>query len=176
MDLGRNGAGPLRIKYIIDELKKVGKKFLFPSGINAQQLEQKSLTFEQLKNLTIKLEEYGVFYSFPLDLDMAMIFAYPDYYDASNARDSERETLDKAVLGEKHEADKYDDNGVEIYSDEELKKYRYLFCTKSKVASHYQAMADILELDQDDIEKECPDFIKRLFKKCSALLWGTEDE
>ncbi len=63
-----------------------------------------------------------------------------------------------------------------LYSDEELKKYRYLFCTKSKVASHYQAMADILELDGDDIEAECPDFIKRLIEKCSVLLRGTEDE
>lgn len=174
MDLGRNGAGPLRIKYAIDELKKVGKKFSFPSGINAQQLERKNLTFAQLKNLAITLEEYGVFYSFPLDLDMAMIFAYPDNYDASNAQNSERETLDKAVLGEKHEADDYDEDGCEIYSDEELKKYRYLFCTKSKVASHYKAMADILELDE--IETECPDFIKRLIEKCSVMLRGTEDE
>jgi putative ATP-dependent endonuclease of OLD family len=176
MDLGRNGAGPLRIKYIIDQLETIGKKFSFPSGISAPQLAQKSLTFEQLKNLAIKLEEYGVFYSFPLDLDMAMIFAYPDYYNASNAHDSDRDALDKAVLGEKHEADKYDDNGFEIYSDKELKKYRYLFCTKSKVASHYQAMADILELDQDDIDKKCPDFIKRLLEKCLALLRRTEDE
>lgn len=176
MDLGRNGAGPLRIKYIIDELKKIGKKFSSPSGIDAKKLEQKELSFKQLKKLAIELEEYGVFYSFPLDLDMAMIFAYPDHYDASNAHDSKREALDKAVLGEKHEADKYDDNGVEIYSDEELKKYRYLFCTKSKVASHYQAMANIMELDKKDIMTECPDFIKRLVEKCSAMLWGTDDE
>lgn len=174
MDLGRNGAGPLRVKYAIDELEKIGENFSFPSGTDAQQLEQKSQTFEQLKNLATNLEEYGVFYSFPLDLDMAMIRAYPGYYDASNAQDSEREALDKAVLGEKHEANDYDENGCEVYSDEELKKYRYLFCTKSKVASHYKAMADILELDE--IETDCPDFIKRLIKKCSVLLRGTEDE
>lgn len=176
MDLGRNGAGPLRIKYVIDQLEKIGKKFSFPSGINVQQLEQKSLTFEQLKNLAITLEEYGVFYSFPLDLDMAMIFSYPDNYDASNAQDSEREVLDKAVLGEKHEAGDYDENGFEIYSDDELKKYRYLFSTKSKVASHYKAIADILELDQSDIKKKCPAFIKRLLERGSELLRGTEDE
>ena len=177
MDLGRNGAGPLRIKYIIDELNKIDKKFSFPSGINVKQLTQKNLSFEQLKNLAAELEKYGVFYSFPLDIDMAMIFAYPDYYDASNARDSDREDLDKAVLGEKHEAYAYEDEeGYEIYSDEELKKYRYLFCTKSKVASHYQAMANILELDEKNIETECPDFLKRLIEKCSDLLWGTGDE
>ncbi len=176
MDLGRNGAGPLRIKYIIDELNKIGEKFSFSSDINAQKLQQKDLTFEQLKSLTIELENYGVFYSFPLDLDMAMICAYPDYYDASNAQDSDRESLDKAVLGEKHEIDKYDDNGYEVYSDEELKKYRFLFCTKSKVASHYQAMANILELDPGDIETECPDFIKRLIEKCSTLLCGAEED
>lgn len=105
-----------------------------------------------------------------------MIRAYPSYYDASNAQNSKREALDKAVLGEKHEADDYDEDGCEVYSDDELKKYRYLFCTKSKVASHYKAMAGILELDKSDIETECPEFIKRLIEKCSALLRGTEDE
>ena len=176
MDLGRYGAGPLRIKYAIDELDKIGKKISFPSGIKAHQLEQKKLTFEQLKNLAIKLEEYGVFYSFPLDLDMSMIFSYPDNYNASNARNSKREALYKSVLGDKYEIDDYDDNGYEIYSYEDLMKYRCLFCTKSKVASHYQAMADILELDEKDIEENCPSFIKRLIRECSTLLRGTEDE
>lgn len=176
MDLGRNGAGPLRIKYIIDELEKIGKTFSFPLGTNTQKLQQKNLTFEQLKNLAIKLEEYGVFYSFPLDLDMAMIRAYPSCYDASGAQNSDRKALDKAVLGEKHDDDKYDNNGYELYSDEELKTYRCLFCTTSKVASHYRAIANVLELDENDIEKECPDFIKRLINKCSTLLWGVADD
>jgi len=170
MDLGRNGGGPLRIKYIIDELKKIGKNFSFPSGINAHQIQQKDLTFEQLKSLAIELEKYGMFYSFPLDLDMAMICAYPDCYDDSNAQDSDRESLKKVVLGEKHDIDEYDDDGYVIYSDDELQKYRYFFCSKSKVASHYQAMADICELDEENIETKCPSFIKRLIEKCSNLL------
>lgn len=168
MDLGRSGAGPLRIKYIIDELEKIDRPFAFPEGVSTQKLQEKQLTYRQLNEMAILLEEYGVFYSFPLDLDMAMIFAYPDYYDASNAQDSDREVLDRAVLGENY--DDYDDNGVEIYSDEELKKYRYLFCTKSKVASHYKAIADLLELEVDDVVTECPDFLKRLINKSSNLL------
>lgn len=175
MDLGRNGAGPSRIKYIIDELRKIDQNVSFLSGVDAEQLKEKKLTFEQLKELAIELERYGVYYSFPLDLDMAMIFAYPDCYDASNAKGSDRVSLDKAVLGAEHDIDNYDDNGYEVYSEEELKKYRYLFCTKSKVASHYQAMAEILELEENDFEKECPDFIKRLIKKCSTLLSGIDE-
>jgi len=176
MDLGRNGAGPLRIKYIIDELAKIGTTFSFPAGITSLQLRSKKITFGELKTLAIELETYGVYYSFPLDLDMSMIFAYPDCYDASNAMSSDRKLLDKAVLGDKHDDGEYDDNGYELYSDEELKKYRYLFCTKSKVASHYLAIADILELDEYDIEAKCPDVIKRLVEKCSTDLRGTEED
>lgn len=176
LDLGRNNAGQCRIEYAIGELKKIGQTFIFPDDISAKALEEEWLELDQINELTSELEKHGVFFSYPLDLDMAMIRAYPDFYCTDTAKNSDRETLEHAVLGKEHEADNYDDNGAEIYSDEELKKYRYLFCTKSKVASHYHAMADILELDGDDIEAECPDFIKRIIEKCSVLLRGTEDE
>ncbi|WCN09972.1 ATP-dependent nuclease [Marinomonas mediterranea] len=176
LDLGRNNAGQCRIEYAIGELRKIGKKFDFPKDISAKNLNEEWLELDQINELISELEKHGVFFSFPLDLDMGMIRAFPECYNADNAKSSDRETLDNAVLGKEHEADNYDDSGEELYSDEELKKYRYLFCTKSKVASHYKAMADILELDEDDIETECPDFIKRLIEKCSALLRGADDE
>jgi len=176
LDLGRNKAGQYRIEYAIDELEKIDRKFDFPQNISAKDLNEEWLELDQINELISELEEHGVFFSYPLDLDMAMIRAFPKCYNADNALNSDRKTLDNAVLGIKHEADNYEDKGEELYSDEELKMYRYLFCTKSKVSSHYQAMANILELDEDDIESGCPDFIKRLIKKCSALLWGTEDE
>ena len=176
LDLGRNNAGQCRIEYAIGELKKIGKKFTFPATTDANKLNDEYLELEQIEELLTELESYDVYFSFPLDLDMAMIRAFPECYTADNAQKSDRETLDNAVLGKEHEADNYEDNGEELYSDEELIKYRYLFSTKSKVASHYQAIANILELDEDDIEKECPDFIKGILEKCSNLLSGTEGD
>ncbi|WP_447971191.1 ATP-dependent nuclease [Nitrospira sp. M1] len=176
LDLGRNNAGQCRIEYAIGELKKIGKKFTFPTTIDADILRDEYLELGQIEVLITELESYNVYFSFPLDLDMAMIRAFPECYNADNAQNSDRETLDNAVLGKEHKADNYEDNEEELYSDEELKKYRYLFCTKSKVASHYQAIADILELDEGDIETECPDFIKRLVEKFLTLLSGTEED
>jgi putative ATP-dependent endonuclease of OLD family len=176
LDLGRNNAGKIRIEYAIDELEKIGEQFDFPQNVSAENLDEELLELNQINELIGELENCRVFFSYPLDLDMAMIRAFPECYNADKAENSDRETLKNAVLGKEHEADSYDDNGEKLYSDEELKKYRYLFCTKSKVASHYKAMADILKLDKDDIEIKCPDFIRRLIEKCSALLRGTEDE
>lgn len=176
LDLGRSNAGQCRIEYAIEELGKIKKTFDFPDGITAKMLNEEWLELEQIDELVVELEKHGVFFSYPLDLDMAMIRAFPDYYNSDNARNSDRETLDQAVLGKGHEADNYDDNGEELYSDEELKKYRYLFSTKSKVASHYHAMADILKLDQNEIGNECPGFIRRLIEKGSSFLWDGEDE
>ncbi len=177
MDLGRSGAGPARIKYAIDELKKIEKKFSSPSGITAEDIEQQSLTFKTLEPFAIELEDSDVFYSYPLDLDMAMIRSFPGQYNASNARESQRTDLVRTVLGEAHEDDnKYNDNDCKTYSDEELKKYRHLFCTKSKVSSHYQAMAEIVQLEDNDVKDKCPDFITRLIKKSSKLLKRGEDE
>lgn len=155
-------------------MEKLGSSFTLPSNIDNEKLEWEDLTVEQLRELAYSLEEKGVFYSFPLDLDMAMIRAYPSCYDASSARESSREILEKAVLGEGNNINKFNENENKIYSYEELKKYRNLFCTKSKVASHYEAISGVLLLD--DIEKRCPDCIKRLILKCSEVLKEAEYE
>lgn len=175
LDLGRYNAGQCRIEYAIKELDKIGIEFIFPKDISPEDLKSEWLELEQIDELVIELEMYGVFFSSPLDLDMSMIRGFPEYYDAKKARKSDRKVLDTAVLGNEHEAEYYEDNGEELYSDEELKKYRYLFCTKSKVASHYKALADISKLEVYEIKKKCPDFIKRLISSSSVLLAGAKD-
>ncbi len=167
LDLGRGGAGAKRISYIIDELEKTESKFAYPNETSKQELQSGNLLFEQLEPYIAELEKkHDVFYSAPLDLDMAMIKAFPEYYDADKANSSERGELISAVLGKKH--------GIndKIYSDEELKIYRHLFCTKSKVASHYEARDNIINIDSNTIKEKCPKFINRLVKKASLLLEG----
>ena len=176
LDLGRKNAGQCRIEYAISELKKIGENFIFPPKTNAKDLNESYIDLVQIQKLLAELEKYGVYFSFPLDLDMSMIVAFPDCYRASNAQKSDRESLDNAVLGKGHDADEYDENGTEIYSDDELKKYRYLFCTKSKVASHYQAMSEILALSDSEIVNKCPTFIKRLIEKSSMLMHGNQED
>ncbi len=99
LDLGRNKAGQCRIEYAIKELKKIGQTFVFPDSISPKDLEEEWLDLDQINVLTSELEKHGVFFSYPLDLDMAMIRAYPDFYCADKAKNSDRKILEHAVLG-----------------------------------------------------------------------------
>jgi putative ATP-dependent endonuclease of the OLD family len=171
LDLGRYGGGPARIKNVIDELKNKKITIDLPNGVDENDFKSASLENSKLEKLLAELENVNVFFSIPLDLDMAMIQTFPDFYNADKAHNSDRKTLEKAVLGKEGQSKAYDDSGFSL-TDEELIKYRYLFCSKSKVASHYQAVADILELDESDIEDRCPDSIWNLIVRCSELIEG----
>lgn len=162
LDLGRCKGGLAGIKVIIDELNAHKK------GINVDELKG-YLANKNLQELLAELEKYNIFFSNPLDLDMSMIQAFPEFYKADDTRDSDRETLEKVVLGKEKQQNDYDQFNFSL-SDEVLKKYRYLFISKSKVASHYQAMAEILELSRDEVKQKCPDSILKLIARCSELV------
>ena len=162
LDLGRHSGGLARIEVVINELKKHKK------DINIDELNQ-HLKDKKLDQLLSGLEKYDIFFSSPLDLDMSMIQAFQECYKADDARTSDRETLERAVLGGKAGLNDYNQFNF-FLSDEELKKYRNLFSSKSKVASHYQAMAEVLELNKEKVEQKCPDQIRRLIIKCSELV------
>jgi putative ATP-dependent endonuclease of OLD family len=169
-DLGRFGAGTKRLKYAIDELANIDRIFLYPEGISENDLNSENLSKPQINSLRKELSiNYNIFYSSPLDLDMAMIKKFPEYYE-DNANKSNRETLEKAVLGDHGDYSKYTQLGCSL-SDDLLKKYRYLFCSKSKVVSHYTAIQEIMKLDTSDIESKCPKSIKNLINKAKTLLY-----
>ncbi|MDE1463974.1 ATP-dependent nuclease [Spartinivicinus poritis] len=80
LDLCRANAGQDRIKYAIDELQEVGKVFNFPDNTSYQDLCDAHIELYEIDEMISKLEYEGVFFSYPLDLDMAMIKAFPEYY------------------------------------------------------------------------------------------------
>lgn len=168
LDLGRSGGGNQRIKNIIETTNKQSEIIA-----SCQEATSESTTeSEKMKLILGKLEEENIYFSLPIDLDMAMIQSFSSYYEAENARNSDRSILEKAVFGTEGnsiDCEKYGFN----FSDEILKKYRNLFLTGSKVASHYKAMANILELDDDELIRLCPDYLKRLIEKCSSLIRGS---
>lgn len=176
LDLGRFGGGPPRIKNIITHFEEDDIYITLPDGLKDDDLKGISINNLLLESLLNKLEEHNVFFSIPLDLDMSMIQAFPECYKADKARKSERKVLEKAVLGKKKQPKAYIKSGFSL-SNEELKKYRYLFGSKSKVASHYNGIANVLELDLIDIKSEIPNSINNLIQKCSSLLEnGIDDE
>jgi putative ATP-dependent endonuclease of OLD family len=144
LDLGRNGGGWGRIKTAIGHLIDIGesREVLLEVEGGKQADFDKMHTWKTTKSLPgwIKfLRNYNVFFSEPLDLDMAMLKVFPEAYEASIPKgggpSGKKETAETAVLSEGGE-------GIEAYKDlypgyeDLMSAYRYHFLTHSKPATH----------------------------------------
>ncbi len=119
------------------------------------------------------LEEKNIYFSYPLDLDMMMIEAFPSFYE-DNGRSSSHESLIKSVLSENCDEEQYAREGLTIFSDELLKKYRYLFKNKSKVASHYLACDKIKEMNIETFRTMLPLVLNKIICKAQQIIQNTE--
>jgi putative ATP-dependent endonuclease of OLD family len=114
-----------------------------------------------------RLEELGVFFSTPLDLDFMMMTAYPKAY---KVKDDDLEAPDattlKAVLGKSH------DTVEGQYSDEQLEyfdAYHSKFKIGSKPTWHIRAMAS---MDDDALLEDLPEVLDRMFDRIETMLEG----
>ncbi len=157
LDLGRAGAGFGRIKTAIEnliefgiakeELLKLDKGVLPDADFAKMHTWQNEEDREILRGWTNRLKKYGVYFSEPLDLDLAMLAAFPDAYAATiPAGGGPRMTADKAaeaVLGSNVE------KGLQLYTGPfkdhpaRFPAYRYHFLTQSKPATHLAALTHI---------------------------------
>ncbi|MFY1671275.1 ATP-dependent nuclease [Plantactinospora sp. WMMB334] len=110
------------------------------------------------------LEGYGVFYSTPLDLDFAMLSAFPDAYglDQDAIGPPDDDTL-KAVLGKARKLE------AQYTADEasQFANYQRLFINGSKPAEHLSALS---KLTAAQLETGMPDTIKRMISAVEAKL------
>jgi len=174
LDLGRAGSGWGRIKYICEQLITIDVKksellaVTDKDGKKSILSDEDFSTMEEWTDLAVLkqwidfLENYGMFFSFPLDLDMAMLFKFPDVYRglADRGPYSDVETASKAVLKEAGA-------GLSAYTGN-LAKYRdlfpwynYLFLGQSKPSTHLLALSKI---ENNELAKKAPTEIKRLLK------------
>ncbi|MBF2014279.1 MAG: AAA family ATPase [Rivularia sp. T60_A2020_040] len=178
LDYGRKGAGWGRIKYAFKQLIEIGVpseeilEFSDSNG-NKHKISEEELeplhtqqdSIEEINNFVTHLEKFGVFFSSPLDLDMAMLSCFPDVYkntQNSQPRTSQDDAI-KAVLS--NDADKYQS----AYSDvlELFPWYKYLFLTKSKPSTHLQALCEISE---EDLNSKAPSILKKLLEYAHTKL------
>lgn len=156
LDLGREGGGHGRVKNAIQHLLNSGASESPLLDVNdGERLTKKELAgMHNWKRAEVKLnpwlkclQKYNVFYSSPLDLDMAMLKAFPDAYRATIEGTGPRMTNEDAaevVLGAGGE-------GLATYIDtlapftQHMAAYRYHFLTHSKPATHLRALAHIDE-------------------------------
>jgi hypothetical protein len=145
LDWGREGGGVGRIKTTCAELVKIGKDpFVGIDGYASVEDLQSDLTYEELMKWTKHLRSFDVFFSEPLDLDMALLDEYFDYYATSLEEGAKGPDITSdpttAVLGN---VDPVIDYWKAPARRSHLSWYRYLFANKSKPASHLRALTTV---------------------------------
>lgn len=184
LDLGRAHGGANLISDVVSKLAGIENDLSENSFVEAEtidledvdDIEDSDLLNEGEDNDWLKaLREEGVFFSFPLDIDFAMLTAFPEAYQHPNpggrgprgSADAIREK--KAVtLKTGGNPDLYDDD-----HDDQFKWYPYLFLNRSKPETHIAALARI---DQDDLAEDAPAELKALVEYVKeALGFGDDD-
>jgi putative ATP-dependent endonuclease of OLD family len=172
LDLGRKGGGFGRIRSIVGELLKNGTdrdtllsikggKVLTDKEVEGMSGWDSS-DAATLKGWLVRLREHNVYFSEPLDLDMAMLTAFPKTYEAivpkGGGPTMDVDAATTVVLGT-------DGKGFDDYKGDlatykgRMPAYRYHFLTRSKPATHLQALA---LLDDKALAKGMPQIYRDL--------------
>lgn len=199
-DIDRNGGGFGRLKYAIEQLaefKGGGSTYIhkdiarhMPSWDDTRNPIEFTIKYKDGATINIvdELEKCNVYFSSPLDIDYAMIEAFPDIFcekdevygergpqstkkkeDEDENEDEEQYELIKAVLKKGNSGIRYE------FSADHLKYflwYRYRFLSnKSKPASHIRMFSKIEEkYTSEEIKEKLPPELIRIAEKTVTLL------
>lgn len=110
-----------------------------------------------------KLEQHGVFFSHPVDLDLMMLDAYPDAYDVASAEPDESTIV--AVLGKSHvNESQLGEDLLRLFND-----YHAKFDLKSKPATHLAALSTLTD---EQLLEGLPGVLSRLVQRVREKLAG----
>lgn len=183
LDLGRAHGGAALIADVVAKLADIDNDLsqnalveagtIDPDQVDA--IDDSDLLDEGEDNYWLKaLREEGIFFSFPLDIDFAMLSAFPDAYQHRNPggrgpRRGAGAVRDKKAVALKTggDPDLYDDD-----YDDEFTWYPYLFLNRSKPETHIAALARI---EDDDLAENAPSELKALIEHLKEAL-GLEDD
>ncbi|SFN99621.1 putative ATP-dependent endonuclease of the OLD family [Variovorax sp. PDC80] len=171
LDLGREGGGYGRVKTSIQQLLANGANKRPLLELKDGLLSDKSLEgmhdwetkIPALRLWLDDLEKYNVFFSWPLDLDLAMLQAFPDAYKATIEGSGPRMKNEDAavvVLGA-------GGKGLEVYTDDaepfakHMAAYRYHFLTNSKPATHLRALTHV---SSATLKKDMPECLLKVLQ------------
>ncbi|WP_268621721.1 ATP-dependent endonuclease, partial [Escherichia coli] len=100
LDVARHGAGWGRIKYVNDQFSKRQRRNKLPERYGIPKWDDEKQKIRDYEHYLDMLEKRGVFFSYPMDLDFAMLLAYPEAYNVEEEKPDDA-TI-KAVLGKSH--------------------------------------------------------------------------
>ncbi|HAE76670.1 AAA family ATPase [Morganella morganii] len=141
LDIGRYAAGWGRIKYVNDQFSLHEPHKKLPDGYGIPIWNSTKHKIRNYNHYLEKLEERGVFFSYPMDLDFSMLQAYPEAYDVED-KEPDDSTI-KAVLGQNHyDSCQYREDELELFST-----YQQRFKLGSKPAAHIEALAQLTDTE-----------------------------
>lgn len=170
LDVGRHQGGWGRIAYVRDQLEKYAPHLNLPNHWVLPAWNDSALpirTYSEYNNesgtleLFTELEKRNVFFSDPLDLDFAMLCAFPAAYEAEPAPATPKSHV--AVLGDSH-------FNPGQYSEAEqswFAAYHKLFKLSSKPAAHLDALG---RLTDEELLAALPASLNRLADRVIARL------
>lgn len=180
LDLGRSGGGFGRVKTAIEKLIEFGVPkanllkieggMLSDADFANMHAWQDADDRKLLKGWVDCLKPHAVYFSAPLDLDLAMIAAFPDAYEAVIPKGGgPKMAVDKAaevVLGTAGPGLALYTGPYKDYPDL-LPAYRYHFITNSKPATHLAALTHI---KTKALREEMPPLLAELLKHIAKCL------
>lgn len=167
LDVARYAAGWGRIKVVNDQLAKFETAKVLPNWDlpkwNTTEAPVRTHCFfgDEKESVFRALESRGIYFSAPLDLDFAMLLAFPEAYGVE--RDEPDEATIKAVLGKKHhDASQYSKDEQKLFNT-----YHQRFKLGSKPATHFEALA---QLTDEKLLADMPASLNRLADAVIAKL------
>lgn len=144
LDCGRYQGGWGRISYAANQLNKF-RPGSFSAEVMAKipdwEADREFPRYREGKGRLWALEKHDIFFSYPLDLDLMLLEAYPDAYDVTTATPTE--ATEEAVLGKaRANVERLDDAQLELFDE-----YQRQFKQGSKPASHIAAMAELTNVE-----------------------------
>ncbi|WP_461603621.1 ATP-dependent nuclease, partial [Aeromonas salmonicida] len=146
LDVARYAAGWGRIKVVNDQLAKFKPAKVLPEDWDLPKWSTDEAPIRthycfgnEKKSVFTELENRGVYFSEPLDLDFAMLLAFPEAYGVE--RDEPDKSTIKAVLGKSHhDASQYSKDEQKLFNT-----YHQRFKLGSKPAAHIDALAQLTD-------------------------------
>lgn len=184
-DLGRAHGGANMIRTVVAALKQVGHDLtknpsVVNGTINLDDLD--TLTDENIhdnwkdKGWLRALRDENVFFSTPIDLDFAMLRAFPEAYHHPNPGGQGPRTTPDAIAEKKKVVLKTNGNPdlyIENKWDEIFAWYPYLFLSRSKPETHLAALSRITDKNLAD---HAPWVLRTLIEHVRDVLFSKLDE
>ncbi|MBY6254889.1 AAA family ATPase [Phytobacter diazotrophicus] len=161
LDVARHAAGWGRIKYVNDQFAIHEPLKTLPDDYHIPDWNDETYKVRNFANYLEALEERGVFFSYPMDLDFSMLLSYPEAYNFD--KEEPDEATIKAVLGKSHhDSSQYNKDELALFGT-----YHQRFKLGSKPAAHIEALT---QLSDDELLDDMPHALDKLAEAVIAKL------